>query len=1027
MRQEEINLYSERCRHFVKRSESELLLEIIIPAAHFACTKEPVAWKDRESLDYKPITAGQHWGDVWESAWFHLEAEIPSSWVGRDIALQLNLSGESLFFDEEGTPIGAVTGNCTLCSSYSKEFFFISETLRKNGKIDLWVEAAGNTIGGACMGNDPKLPIEQPDGYFPGTVKAMKLGIFNRELWHLRIEMEILLEYFDMLPPEDYRRRKMLRAMNEAVNLYADNPANARGARGALKKILELPALASASKVSAVGHAHIDTGYLWPVRETIRKCARTFSNQLDMMEKYPDYVFGASQPQHYAFIKEHYPKLYEKIKTRIAEGRWELQGAMWVEADCNLISGESMVRQFMHGKNFYMDEFGFDVKNLWLPDVFGYSAALPQIIRKSGCDFFLTQKISWNQFNKFPHNTFFWKGIDETEVLTHFPPEDTYNAFVVPQELIAAQNRFKEADLLDEFISLFGIGDGGGGPKEEMIERGLLFADMEGLPKVHFDRADNFFARLAASNAVREHKLAKWSGELYLELHRGTLTTQSRTKRNNRKLEQLLAATEFISSLAPLENYPASELDYAWKKLLLNQFHDIIPGSSIRKVYEVTEKEHDELFSLCEGLVQKAAGAIIKSDENTLTLINTAPTPYTNVIELPESWTDAEIIDDCGNKVVTQGQRALGTLPASGISLWKRINTKQNIVEENDALVLENSLMRYEFNSNGEITRAFDKEVNCETLRKPGNVFSLYIDRPNRYEAWDIDLFYDQEEKSGAAVIAHSSVAAGTVESVISFEWKIGKASAISQTIRLAANSKRLDFETKADWHEDRRMLRVNFPVAVQAAEASFEIQYGYVKRPIHSNTSWDLAKFETVGHRYADISSQTYGVALLNDCKYGYRTDLGDLDLCLLRSPKYPDWNADQGEHLFTYAYLPHIGTLAESAVWSEAVQLNRPPLLFAGTTEAVVPFAVVGGSVSLEVMKKAEKSDELILRLVEIAGRDTVTTLRTMLDEVKLNETNLIEWDEFGEINFTDHSTLLTFKPFEIRTFKVVKTHIS
>ena len=1024
MRQEEMKLYLDRCRRFLRRCEPDLLSETIIPAAEFARTAEPVRWEERETLEYRSIDVGGDWGEAWDSAWFRLKAQLPESWKDRPVALQLNLSGESLIFDADGLPLCATTGNSLFNTHYTKEFFQVPESLRRGGAVDLWIEAAANSIFGVYMDEEPHRLIEKPAGYFPGKVKVMRIGLFNTELWHLRIEMELLLNYYDTLPENDYRRRRLLAAMNETVNLYADDPANAAKAREPLAKMLALPALASALKVSAVGHAHIDTGWLWPVRETVRKCARTFANQLDMMDKYPGYVFGASQPQHYAFVKEHYPKLYEKIKQRVAEGRWELQGGMWVEADCNLISGESMVRQFLHGKNFYMDEFGFDVKNLWIPDVFGYSAALPQIIRKSGCDFFLTQKISWNQFNRFPHNTFFWEGIDGSEVLTHFLPEDTYNAFVVPEELVAAQNRFKESDLLDEFISLFGIGDGGGGPKEEHIERALLLGNMEGMPKVSFGRADKFFERLAASDAVRNRKLCRWVGELYLEMHRGTLTTQSRTKRNNRKLEQLLAATEFLCSMAPRADYPAEELDKAWKTLLINQFHDIIPGSSIRKVYEVTEKEHAALFELCERLIRRAGEAVTVPEADALTLVNTVSTPYTNVIDLPAGWEDCEVIDSEGNAVEVQGLRALGTVPASGVAVWKRGKKLSPQVLENGSLILENTLIRYEFDARGELVRAFDKETGRETLRpgENGNVFNLYVDRPNTFEAWDVDVFYDQEQRTGAELVSHSKVAAGPVESTMSFEWKIGEASLIRQKVRLAVNSKRLDFVTEVDWHESRRMLRVNFPVAVQTSEAAFEIQYGYAKRPTHGNTSWDMAKFEVVGHRYVDFSASNYGAALLTDCKYGYRTNQGNLDLCLLRSPKYPDWEADQGRQVFTYAYLPHTGSLTESNVWSEAVQLNRAPILLPGRAAKVAaPFSVSGGSVSLEVVKKAEKSDDLVIRLVETAGSATAATLRTTLSGVKLVETNLIEWEELGSFEFRGDAVELEFKPFEIRTFKV------
>ncbi|MBR2905275.1 MAG: alpha-mannosidase, partial [Lentisphaeria bacterium] len=533
-----------------------------------------------------------------------------------------------------------------------------------------------------------------------------------------------------------------------------DNPDNAEKCRDVLKEILSYPAIKSAHTAYAVGHAHIDVGWLWQVRESIRKAARTFASQLRLMEEYPDYVFGASQAQLYSFVKEHYPELFEEIKKRVREGRWEIQGGMWVEADGNLISGESMVRQFLHGKNFFMDEFGFDVKNLWLPDVFGYSAAMPQIIKKSGCDYFLTQKLSWSQINTFPHNTFIWQGIDGSSVLTHFPPENNYASKLAPSLLMVAQSRFKENGFLDHFLSLFGVGDGGGGPSDEMLEMGNREKNWEFTPKVKFSRADHFFEKLSKDAG----KLEKWTGELYLEYHRGTLTSQARTKRGNRKCEQMLAATEFILSHLPLTKYPLKELDQCWKTLLLNQFHDIIPGSSISEVYEQTEKDHAHILEKCRQLLTKNAKNLFKKDENALLLVNTLSSSYNNCIELPASWLDYCITDENGEKVMVQKEKdkliASVNLPGNSFTtLYKGKKKKEKDCfisgeeekRKNIHPVLENDLIRYEFTMDGELKSAFDKEEKRELLSAPGNILSLYHDRPNSYEAWDIDLYYPKE------------------------------------------------------------------------------------------------------------------------------------------------------------------------------------------------------------------------------------------------------------------------------------------
>ena len=706
-------------------------------------------------------------------------------------------------------------------------------------------------------------------------------------------------------------------------------------------------------------------------------------------------------------------------------GRWEIQGGMWVESDCNLISGESMIRQFLHGKNFFRDEFGFEVKNLWIPDVFGYSASMPQIIKKSGCDYFLTQKISWSQFNKFPYQSFRWKGIDGSSVITHFPPENTYNAKVLPGKLIKAQNEFAERDILSDFMSLFGIGDGGGGPAEEHIERGLRMQNLEGCPKFKFDRSDRFFDHLKKTADI----LPEWNGELYLELHRGTLTTQSKTKRGNRKLEQLLAETEFLLSMLPLDEYPSEKMDHAWKKLLLNQFHDILPGSSITKVYQTTEKEHAELIALCRELQNQAAKRLFKSDHNAAVLFNSLSCDIVTPVELPEDWNGLSVEDESGNTLPVQSEngKQVVMVPVKRSSFAViRKGKKQKVASvriPGKDLVLENEFVRYEFSPSAELLHAFDKRLGREILKpgEKGNLISLYADRPHCWDAWDIDVYYRKQLLGHPEGVSAKKISAGPVRSALEFELKIGS-SVIHQKVVLDSNSARLDFRTTVDWNEVQKMLRTAFPVNICASEASFDIQYGFVKRPMHNNTSWDFAKFEVCGQRYADISCDSWGAALLNDCKYGHRVKDGIIDLALLRSPKNPDCDADRGVQEFIYSFLPHEGSLIHSDVMDQAALLNRPPELFNGfTAKAKVPFVLESDSVTLEIVKKAEKENCLILRMVETHGEHGKAHLRWNDPKAKLVETNLLEWSEEGKIRRSGDGFDIEFKPFEIKTFKV------
>jgi len=1025
MKAKKYQIYLERAKQFYKRSESDMFLDTIPLNAEFRHSVEPVAYKDRLNGDYKAIKEGDRWGGPWDSAWFHLTGTVPTAWAGGKVTLWLEFNGEALIFDQAGVPIFSLTDGAVFAMHYAKPYFQLPGFAKGGEKIDYWVETACNGLFGMDMESDPALNCPKPYGDKEGKIIKLRLGLFNLDLWHLRLDMDVLLGLFESLPADDYRGGRIVDALNEAINIYAEDPKNAGAARQPLRRILELPAMASAMNVTVVGHAHIDTGWLWPVRESIRKCARTFASQIHNIEQYPGYVFGASAPQHYAFTKDYYPELYEKIKKCVKDGTWELQGGMWVEADCNITSGESLVRQFIHGKNFYMDEFGIDVTNLWIPDVFGYSAAMPQIINKSGCDFFLTQKISWSQFNKFPHNTFMWRGIDGSEVLTHFPPEDNYNSVLNPRDMVPAQNRFKENNYIDEFVSLCGIGDGGGGPKEEFLERGLRMANLEGSPKLKFGRACDYFERLKKYIP----QLPKWVGELYLELHRGTLTTQSRTKRGNRKLEQALAATEFICSCLPFDQYPSKDLDHAWKILLLNQFHDILPGSSIGKVYEVTEKQHAEMLALCDKLMRQAAEKLFASDSKAAVVVNTVSAPAAIAVELPESWTGNGVSVN-GKNVVAQDENgktvALLALENSSITTLEKAGAKPVSAGINSKdLVLENDLVKYVFSASGEITAAWDKEAGRDILAAGGvgNRISMYVDHPNCWDAWDVDFFYEQELVGHAKSVKAAKTVSGPVRQRLEFDLAIGSSS-IKQTVTLTANSKRLDFSTEVDWHENRKMLRTAFNVNVFTAEAAFDIQYGFAKRATHKNTSWDLAKFEVPAQRYVDLSENAYGIALMNDCKYGHKVADTTMDLCLLRSPKYPDWDADQGHQVFTYSLLPHLNRLEESGVMAEAAVLNRAPYVFDGRSSKIAaPVQLESQDISLEIVKKAEKEDVLVIRLVEIKGRTSQGVLKLQSGLNKLVDTNLLEWTNGDVTKVEGNQVAITMKPFEIRTYKVLK----
>ena len=970
---------------------------------------EHVAWEERLSRPFHPIGEGETWGTLWESAYLHLTGVIPGEWRGRPVALHLNVGGEALLFSADGMPLRSFTNTSVFAAHYRREFHEYASSAEP-GEFELWLECAGNGMLGAET--NPDCPGARCD---VGVIRSLRYGVFRPEVRRLKWKLEIALGLLGLrfgcvnclpeavraaFPAGSFQESRLRAVIAEAIDVYADDPANAAHSSTVLERVLNIGAPAGTMQVAAVGHAHIDTGWLWPVRETERKCVRTFANQISLLEKYPEYVFGASQPQHYLFVKERAPRLYEKIRAAVKAGRWELQGGMWVEADCNLPSGESLVRQFLHGKNFFRDEFGVDVHTLWLPDVFGYSGALPQISSKAGCRHFLTQKICWNNYNKFPYHAFRWHGIDRTELLTFFPPEDNYNTLLSPEQLNYGADNFHENHLHEEFLSLFGIGDGGGGPQEDFIERGRLCADLNGSPRVRFDRADEFFERLEKKRGL----LPAWHGELYFEMHRGTLTSQARIKRDNRFCEQQLAATEFLASHLAPELYPKNELDRNWKTLLRNQFHDILPGSSIGEVYAVAARE------------------LFRPGERTLTCCNTLDRTISIRIALPENWSScAEAVSEIGadNRAFVQLE-----LPP-GFTVLHRDDRPALRPAATAERVLENEWIRYRFDEAGRLAEAFDKVAGREVLAAPGNVFTLYVDRPTGYDAWNIERYYENEPAEPVTLTACSECLRSELGSELTLEFTCGRSSTIRQKVRLNAGSRLLEFDTQIQWHERDRMLRVAFPTSIEADEAVFDIQYGFIRRPARRNTSWDMARFEVPHHRYVDLSDAEYGAALLNDCKYGCKVLDGVIDLALLRSPGWPDENADRGEQRFRYGFLPHQGTLSASDVEVQAAAFNRRVLLFPGMDASGVESPIrriSGNGIGIEALKQAEKSEDLIVRIVALGDRVARGEFRCAAAIRRVEECDLMEWRREREIPLSkDNGFTLELKPFEIKTLRL------
>lgn len=813
-----------------------------------------------------------------------------------------------------------------------------------------------------------------------------------------------------------------------------------------------------APKIYCVGHTHIDVAWLWTLKVTQDKALRSFSTVLKHMEEYPDYTFMSSQPQLYKYVQSNAPEVYARIKEAVAAGRWEPEGAMFVEADCNLSSGESLTRQILYGKRFFRSEFGRDNEVLWLPDVFGYSAALPQILKKSGINYFMTTKISWNEFNKLPYDTFLWQGIDGTRLLTHFSPSrdfidrssgghfateffTTYNADLGANQVMGAWKRYQQKDISSIALMSFGYGDGGGGPTRAMLEQHKrLSAGIPGCPQTLMSDTRAFFHALDAQ--VRDNPLLPtWVGEMYLEYHRGTYTAMARNKRFNRKSEFAWLNTELYSSLADelLDHpYPKQRINQGWEVIMRNQFHDILPGSSIREVYEDSKAEYESLEQESreiQGDALRMLTAQVAGSAGDLVVYNPGSFPYDAPVcfPLPDSCQACVVIDG-DTALPTQicadgrGLFALGAIPPKG---FKRFRVAQSAEQAVTAVIegshFETAYYQLTFDEKMQFTALYDKMAARHVLKagETGNQLMSYEDRPHNYDAWDLNNYYTQHAWPIDDVQSWRVLENGAVRCVIEIRRRYLDSS-VSQHVILYANSPRIDFENDWDWHQSHLFVKALFPVDVLAVDATYEIQYGHVKRPTHFNTSWDFARFEVCHHKWLDLAEDGYGISLLNDCKYGASVHDGVIGLSLLKSSTYPNPVADQERHVFTYALLPHQGSWQEAGVLAQAYQINNPAQVYVkdnkgGSLPATFSFvrSNQAGAV-IEAVKQAEDSDATIIRVYEAYGRRTRAVLDFALPLAQASECNLME-EEDVTVAYETHHLAFELKPFEIKTFKL------
>lgn len=975
-------------------------------------TPEPVSYENRTQGEPLQLEIGDRWGGLFDCAWFHFTGQVPRSAARHPVVLILDVNGEMLVVDQSGEPLRGLTN---VASDYDhslgapgKRILPIASAARGGEKIDVWADAGCNDLFGNLKEN--------------GTVKEAAIAIVNPAARDLYYDFEVLIDFLKVLPADTPRARQVLTALNTAAwklaSGFGDGPIQA--AREVLRPVLEKRGGDPTLHITAVGHAHIDLAWLWPLRETKRKIARTFATVLANMKDYPDYIFGASQPQIFQWLKDEYPGLYARVKEKVAEGRFEPQGAMWVEADTNVSGGEALVRQVLYGKRFYQSEFGVEIDHLWLPDVFGYSAALPQILKNAGVDFFMTQKLSWNQINKFPHHSFHWQGLDGSSVLSHMLPEETYNSPAGPRSVHKIETNYRDAGVSENSLLLYGIGDGGGGPGEEHLERLKRIRNLAGLSPVRQARAATIFPRLAAESS----RFQTWVGELYLERHSGTLTTEAKNKWFNRRMEQSLRQLEWTAILSG-GSYPAARLEAIWKEVLLYQFHDILPGSSIKRVYDESLARYREMFEEVEALTSQHEDELARAVD---TRAMKSPALFLNSLSWPRTeWRQ------------TNGGWKKVSVPSMGYAVVDMDEHDPYPAVQAKTHLLENDLLRVKFAEDGSISSVFDKENNREAIsaNQTANRLAVYYD-PG--DAWDFPLDYATQSPRTMRLVSSTARVDGPQATLVQV-YRLGNSEVIEE-INLTAGSRRIDFICKTRWREREAMLRASFPIAVHTDQAACEIQFGHIYRPTHNNTTWDLAKDEVAAHKWVDLSQRDYGVALLNDSKYGHRVKNGVIDLNLLRSVPYPGDNTalhldvppedphpgytDQADHVFSYALYPHAGGVVAGKVVEAGYEFNIPlrqspiePRSGNRPTQAAL-ISIDSPNVIVEAVKKAEDSSASVVRLYEAHHTSAQARVCFGFPVQSVQEANLME-NPLQPLDVTENSILLTFRPFEIKTLLV------
>lgn len=991
-----------------------------LPLSGFT-TREHLSPREAARGKFRPMPTGATWGGKWEYGWFKTRVVLPRAVVGRRIVARLNPGGEGLVF---------INGKVAGSRGCGRDEVTLTTSGRTGQVFELLVEAyAGHgptpsSIGPVWPGRSP---IPEPPAA-QQIVKPSDFGIWEEDVYQLWLDVQTLWELRENLDQNSLRVSEIDAALRDFSTIIDfELPGErfldtVRAARRRLAPLLRCRNGSTAPVMFAFGHGHLDVAWLWPLAETERKVARTLGNQLSLAREYPGYRFMHSQAHLFWMLKQRHPEFYRRVKNAVADGSVIPEGGMWVEADTNITGGESLIRQFLHGKRFFEHEFGVKCQMLWLPDVFGYSAALPQVMAGCGIRYFTTQKIFWNYNGgePFPHNTFWWEGIDGSRVLVHL--HNDYNSQTSPAHVIRRWNERVQKNGISTRLMPFGWGDGGGGPTRDHVEFAIRQRNLEGSPRVKLSGPLEFFRDLER----RGDTSIRYVGELYFQAHRGTYTSQAKTKRGNRKSEVALREAEFWSAAATGFRYPVKKMEAAWRQLLLNQFHDILPGSSIARVHEEAEAGFARVMETADRVRSAAQSGLVRGVKS-LTVFNSLSWPRRELVALPPGVRGAE--DANGAALPTQkiGSRrhAEVEVPSCGWTTVRpagavRARFPQDSAAQGTERSLENGLIRVRFNDRGEIVSLYDKEVRREICSGKANEMRMYKDTPAKYDAWDLENSYRDMpvELAGAARI--EVVSRGPLCAQVKVTRKLNESDMV-QTITLRRGSRRLDFDTVIAWRENHKILKVCFPADIHTDEAVHEIQFGHVRRPNHYSRTYDADRFEVCNHKWTALVEEGRGFAVLNDCKYGVNVLGNSINLTLLRASKAPDFYADVGLQTFKYAVYAWNGPLFESRLVREAYELNVPVTTRGGGASTTSLFDVSEANVVIEAVKPAEADPrDIIVRLYECMGTGTRCTLRTTLPVKFAEETDMLE-QRVKTLSIRSGTIGLQLRPFEIKTLRL------